>query len=214
VTIIELLIGASARRRPRSEGCVALGRADDPARAHDAAIGASPARRQLAHGRALVDRHAAALDGVRETDEQLRRMDASDVRREGRHSRGADTHARVELIACQLANVALVEPVRVQLAHVLAHARDLRGVERDLQVAAGDEVRVDPLALEHLPDLAHRREHLALERDVRRAPAAALRTGATAPRRSRSPSRRCAPTRRSRPARPRARRSAATVARA
>ncbi len=74
-------------------------------------------------------------------------------------------HALRELPAAQLAHVAVVQAERVQLAHVSAQPLRLRRVQRDRQVAALDEVRVDLLPREHARDLVDRVEHLALQRE-------------------------------------------------
>src|SRR5205823_94945 len=101
-------------------GRVTLGRAYDPASADGPERCLRLAPSQLAHGRALVELGARALDGRGESAQKLRRMHARDVRRERGQSRAGHAHTSVELVAFEDAQIGLVEAECALLADVRA----------------------------------------------------------------------------------------------
>jgi len=131
-------------------------------------------RLDLADGRALVDLHAEPLDCRGQPAHQLGRMHAGYVRGEDRAVGARDTQSPVELRAAQLAQVLLGEAVLTRARDRFAQAPQLRLTERDVEMAALDEVRFDALLGEDAADLADGREHRPLERGVALAPAPAL----------------------------------------
>ena len=159
VAIIDEFIGSSRRSPAADRRRVALRRADDPAGAHVALVGAGDAAGQdLAHRRALVDVDAHPLDGGREADREPRRLHARAVRR-------ADAPPARRRAGCASRSSSPLEQPRVVL-----RVADRRGGARGARAAGRAAPRwsrptasrpcrkshVDALGRAHPPDLVDR----------------------------------------------------------
>jgi hypothetical protein len=118
--------------------------------------------------------HAEALDARREAGCELGGMHPRHVRREASGLCARDAQPRLQLVCSKLAQVIALQGVGTAVGDLGAQALRLRAVERDRQMAALDEVRVDRVLGQDRADLVDGREHRLLQRRVAGAADSAL----------------------------------------
>ena len=124
-------------------------------------------RLQAGHGGALVDGHPQALHDVRETAGETGRVDGGAVRRVAGAEAPGHLDALAHLGGAEHPVVLLAEAPLALVLDRLAQAQQLHRRERQVQLAAEVEARVDALVLHHACDLVHRPVQRALLVDHR-----------------------------------------------
>ncbi len=145
-------LGHDHRRVHRQPGAVlaaevgreALGRPQHVRRPDRAPVGDRPARRDLAHLRLLVDRHAEPLDRLGESAHELARVNARAMRVPGGAERAGDADTGCRGRGIHHLHIGM-RP-RLLGCRARPQARELRGRAGDAELAALDDVGVDALA--------------------------------------------------------------------